>query len=190
MSQTTGFSHSDARFKDVIATPQVLSHLLKDDGTYPNNEVVPLIVYQGALTLPERQPAVIFEELFAANHWGGSWRNGVYSFHHYHSKAHEVLGVYGGTAKVQLGGPQGIVISAKKGDVIIIPAGVAHKNLGSSHDFRIVGAYPRGQSPDMCYGKSGERPDADHNIMQVAVPAFDPIYGVYGALNNSWDIQG
>ena len=189
MEHASGFSHGDTHFQDILNPPQVISRLLKDDGTYPNNAVFSLLVYQRAVSLPERNPAEIFEELFAINQWSGSWRNGVYSFHHYHSMAHEVLGVYGGTANIQLGGPQGVTISATQGDVIIIPAGVAHKNLGSSHDFRVVGAYPRGQSPDMCYGKTGERPDADYNIERVALPTTDPIYGLHGPLEEYWTQQ-
>ncbi|NIU02548.1 MAG: cupin domain-containing protein, partial [Aliifodinibius sp.] len=80
--------------------------------------------------------------LLHSNQWGGAWQNGIYGFHHYHSTAHEVLCVYKGEAKVQLGGDDGIIQTVKPGDVIIIPAGVAHKNLGSNSDFRIIGAYP------------------------------------------------
>ena len=176
----------DTRFKDALQTANVINEILEDDGTYPNNKTLPLLAYQKAVQLPQHNPAAIFETLFAANQWGGSWRNGVYSFHHYHSRAHEVLGVYGGSAKVQLGGEQGIILSISSGDVLIIPAGVAHKNLGSSHDFRIVGAYPLGQSPDMCYGKSEERPQADQNIVRVALPAADPVYGTHGSLIKYW----
>jgi uncharacterized protein YjlB len=170
-----------------MAELQILPHVLKDDGVFPNNATLPLLVYQHAIELPGRDPAAGFEDLFTAHHWSGSWRNGVYSFHHYHSIAHEVLGVYSGTARVQLGGEQGVVITANPGDVILIPAGVAHKNLGASHDFGIVGAYPVGQRPDMCYGKSGERPEADNRIAQVALPQADPVYGSDGPMSEYWN---
>jgi uncharacterized protein YjlB len=178
--------HLDTGFKDVIKTSQVACHTLRDDGIYPNNERLPLLVYQGALALPEQNPPAIIEALFEINQWGGSWRNGVYGFHHYHSTAHEVLGVYSGTAKVQLGGEKGIVLSVGRGDVVIIPAGVAHKNLGAGRDFRVVGAYPFGQVVDMNYGKSGERPQTDQNIARVPLPGTDPIYGIKGPLQEHW----
>jgi uncharacterized protein YjlB len=186
MNQNNISSHLDARYEDLGETPQVVHHTLKDDGTYPNNENLPLLVYQGALKLPERNPAAMFEALFEANQWGGSWRDGIYGYHHYHSTAHEVLGVYSGTAQVQLGGEKGVVLSISPGDVVIIPAGVAHKNLGASQDFRVVGAYPRGQSWDMNYGKPGERPRADQNIARVALPKSDPVYGTSGPLIDYW----
>jgi uncharacterized protein YjlB len=189
MNQNTISSPSDVRFKEVINTSHVVHHVLKDDGTYPNNETLPLLVYQEVLTLPERHPAAIFEEVFEANQWSGSWRNGVYGFHHYHSTAHEVLGVFSGSARVQFGGEHGVILSVSRGDVVVIPAGVAHKNLGASHGFGVVGAYPLGQHWDMCYGKSGERPQADHNIAHVALPQSDPVYGAHGPLFDRWSKQ-
>jgi uncharacterized protein YjlB len=168
------------------AGSHVASHLLQDDGTFPNNGTLPLLAYQGAIPLPATDPAAAFEERFHANGWGNSWRNGVYGFHHYHSTAHEVLGVYSGTARVQLGGEDGIVLPVEPGDVVVIPAGVAHKNLGASGDFRVVGAYPRGQRPDMNYGREGDRPGADRNIAQVALPEADPVYGESGPLVEQW----
>jgi uncharacterized protein YjlB len=147
------------------------------------------LALQGALVLPEAGPATVFEALFGANQWGASWRNGVYGYHHYHSTAHEVLGVYGGAAQVQFGGERGLVLRVGPGDVVIIPAGVAHKNLGASQDFRVVGAYPRGQRWDMCYGKPGERPRADQNIARVPVPEADPVYGSDGPLIEHWTKQ-
>ena len=101
--------------------------------------------------------AVPVEEMFDKNRWPSSWRNGIFGFHHYHSTAHEVLGVYGGAAKVQLGGEGGIICDLKIGDVVVIPAGVSHKKLSSTGDFRVVGAYPAGQSPDMCYPRYAAR---------------------------------
>jgi uncharacterized protein YjlB len=116
----------------------------------------------------------------------GTWRNGIYSYHHYHSTAHEVLGCYRGSAKVQFGGESGIVEELSAGDVVIIPAGVGHKNLGASADFAVVGAYPRGQDYDMNYGKPGERPRADENIARVPLPETDPIFGKDGPLLRHW----
>jgi uncharacterized protein YjlB len=88
--------------------------------------------------------------------------------------------------KAQLGGPGGEVISARAGDVIIIPAGVSHKNLDQSPDFSVVGAYPRGQVWDMMYGKPGERPRADEAIRRVPLPAADPVFGKNGPLTQQW----
>jgi uncharacterized protein YjlB len=186
MDQKDILAHLDGRFEDAIQVPQVMCHALGDDGLYPNNEKLPLLAYQGALDLPERDPAATIETLFAANGWGGSWRNGVYGFHHYHSTAHEVLGVYGGRARVQLGGEGGVVLSVSRGDVVIIPAGVAHKNLGASSDFRVVGAYPLGQRPDMNYGKPSERSHADRTIARVPLPKADPVYAADGPLVEHW----
>jgi uncharacterized protein YjlB len=186
MARQQIFSRSEVGSEGVLRPPQVLAHALSDDGVYPNNGRLPLLVYQGALALPERHPAAAIEALLRSNHWGASWRNGVYSFHHYHSTAHEVLGVYQGTATVQFGGKEGVVLPVQPGDVVLIPAGVAHKNLGSSPDFCCVGAYPQGQAPDMNYGQPGERPGADERIARVPLPEADPVYASDGPLVEHW----
>jgi len=146
-------SSTHTRNTNVIQASVAKPIVLKDDGTFPNNEKLPLLIYPAALKLPQHDPATTIEALFMANRWAGAWRDGIYGFHHYHSTAHEVLGVYGGSARVRLGGENGISLEITRGDVVIIPAGVAHKNLGSDQDFRVVGAYPIGQSWDMCYGE-------------------------------------
>lgn len=162
-------------------------HHLTDNGTYPNNQHLPLLFYKNAIPLPEQDPASAFEQRFAENGWNGSWRNGIFSCHHYHSTAHEVLGIYSGTARVRLGGDDGIEQTLHPGDVVVIPAGVAHKNLESSSDFGVVGAYPGGQRPDMNYGKPGERPEADQNIKTVPLPEKDPVSGENGPLIEHWN---
>jgi uncharacterized protein YjlB len=68
------------------------------------------------------------------------------------------------------------------GDVIVIPAGVAHQNLGANNDFGVVGAYPGGRQWDLLRGLPGERPKADQNIAALPIPEKDPIYGVEGPL--------
>ncbi len=172
--------------KIFMKTPDTHVHDLNDDGTYPNNAQLPLLIYPQAVELPAHDPASRFEAVFSEHRWGSSWRNGVYPFHHYHSTAHEVLGVYSGSATVQLGGESGITVTVQPGDVLLIPAGVAHKNLGDSGDLGIVGAYPQGQRPDMCYGKPGERPQADERIAVVTLPQEDPIFGATGPMHTHW----
>ena len=98
-----------------INEPDVLALELKDDSIFPNSNLK-LLVYRKALDLPEKDPASIFEQLFGANNWHGSWRNGIYPYHHYHSTAHEVLGIYSGWADVQLGGEKGIALEIQAGD--------------------------------------------------------------------------
>ena len=173
--------------KDINEQPGVQIHLIKENAPFPNNGDLPLVVYQGAFSFQETLDPGLIEKTFSMHDWAGSWRNGLYPFHHYHSTAHEVLGIYSGSLRVQFGGEDGLKLAASTGDVLILPAGLAHKNLWSSHDFRVVGAYPRGTSWDMNYGKSGERPGADENIARVPLPGNDPVYGAEGVLLKHWN---
>ena len=157
----------------------------EDDGVFPNSPL-PLLLYHQAITADAEDPASIFEERFAENDWTNSWRDGVYSFPHYHSTSHEVLGVYSGAATLRLGGERGKNVEVRAGDVIVIPAGVAHQNIGDSNDFGVVGAYPGGRSWDLLRGLPGERPKADHNIAALPMPDKDPIYGAEGPLRRIW----
>jgi uncharacterized protein YjlB len=162
------------------ASPETI--LFADDGTFPNSRL-PVLLYRGVLATPE---ASAFERLFEANGWSSSWRNGLFSVHHYHSTAHEVLGIYSGSVTARLGGERGRSVTLAAGDVVVIPAGVAHKNDGASPDFRVVGAYPLGTSPDMQYGKQGERPGSDRNIARVGLPTADPVRG--GPITPLWKV--
>jgi uncharacterized protein YjlB len=157
----------------------------KDDGIFPNN-VLPVLLYRQAVITKAHDPASIFEERFAENDWTNSWRDGVYSFPHYHSTSHEVLGVYAGTATLRLGGAHGKNVQVDAGDVIVIPAGVAHQNIEASADFGVVGAYPGGRQWDLLRGLPGERPKADYNIAALPIPVNDPIYGPEGPLRRIW----
>jgi uncharacterized protein YjlB len=159
--------------------------IFKDDGVIPNN-CYPLLLYRGVINVGPADPAARVEEQFAANNWTNSWRNGIYPFHHYHSTSHEVLGIYRGSATMRLGGEQGRDFIVQAGDVIVIPAGVGHKNLGASDDFAVVGAYPDGRQWDLLTGKTGERPKADHNIAALPLPGRDPVYGANGPLRVIW----
>ena len=125
----------------------------------------------GALEDPRGDLAERFERLFGENLWPAAWRDGVYPFHHYHARAHESLGIASGSILVQLGGDKGIAVKA-------------------GADLLIVGAYPRGQAPDMLSGRPGERPAADRRIAAVPIPARDPVNGPDGPLLVLWQSHG
>ncbi len=170
-----------------MAKPKIQTLIIPGDGRFPNNSTLSLILMQQVFDTATKNLVGTIEKAFYGNAWGRSWRNGIFTIHHYHSTAHEVLGLYSGKVKAQFGGPDGQAVTAKAGDVIIIPAGVAHKNLDQSPDFRCVGAYPAGQSPDMQYGKLGERPSSDQNIRSVPLPKIDPVFGKNGPLLEIWE---
>lgn len=169
-----------------MKTQSSQTFLLRDDGTFPNHPRWPLLIYPAALSLPSEDPARAVEGVFRKHGWGRTWRNGIYPFQHYHSNSHEALGVFCGYARVQFGGPQGVEIELRAGDVAVLPAGTAHKNLGSSADFGVVGAYPPGLDYDLCRGKQEERSPAIEKIRRVAKPATDPVFGTRGGLCDFW----
>jgi uncharacterized protein YjlB len=158
----------------------VVAHLLPADPAIPNHPRWPLLVYPSALRSPTPED---FEALFDKNKWPAAWRNGVFAFHHYHSTAHEVLGVYQGQVTVQFGGDSGIAVTARPGDVIVLPAGTGHKKLSARGALGIVGAYPAGQDPDLCRSNSKTSHQA---ISAVALPACDPVHGAGGPLFTYW----
>ncbi len=178
------------QMEEIVRRVEATAYRFEDDGAIPNNPELPFLVYQGALALGARDAATVCERLFAAHRWSGAWRAGIYSFPHYHSTAHEVLGICRGRAEVRFGGGHGMVLTVQTGDVVVIPAGVGHQNLGASPDLIVVGAYPDGQSWDLCYGKSGERPRVLANIARVPLPASDPVYGKRGPLLAHWCGRG
>jgi uncharacterized protein YjlB len=170
---------------DMSPAPNVETYRFADDGTVPNNAALPLVVYRGALAAGGDRAAAC-ETLFAANGWPDAWRNGIYADHHYHSTAHEALGIAAGSARVRLGGEGGQSVELHAGDVVVIPAGVAHKREAASPDLLVIGAYPRGQSPDMCRADPARRATALHNIRRVPLPASDPVTGRAEPLLACW----
>jgi len=166
--------------------PAVIAHLLAPSGAIPNHRRWPLLVYPGAVALAAPDPATVFEKLFDDHEWPAAWRNGVYPFHHFHCDAHEALGVYSGEVTVQFGGDGGVVITARAGDVIVLPAGTGHKKLSSRGTLGIVGAYPAGQSPDMCTPMLSSSKRSASAVARVVLPQCDPVYGAGGPLFAHW----
>jgi uncharacterized protein YjlB len=167
-------------------TFHVIAHTLAPSGAIPNHPRWPLLVYPGAVPISGADAAVAFEELFDRNRWPAAWRNGVYPFHHFHTTAHEALGVYSGEVTVQFGGDDGIVVTARPGDVIVLPAGTGHRKLSSRGTLGIVGAYPADQHPDLCTPLLSRLERSAAAVARVPLPECDPVYGAEGPLFTHW----
>ncbi len=163
----------------------VSAHRFADDGDVPNSRY-PLIVYPGAVDPAAGDPAVALENLFHANGWGGGWRNGIYPFHHYHSTAHEVLGIAAGAAEVRFGGEQGETLRVTAGDAVLIPAGVGHRRLAGTPDLLVIGAYPAGQRADLMREGVEDTAAVRRRIAAVPLPKADPVVGRNGPAMSLW----
>ena len=144
-----------------------------DSWAAPPGDVIPngrfpVLMYHGVDVSDARA-------LFAANGWGGSWVNGVFDFHHFHSTSHEVLAVVSGSATIELGGPQGEAFDVTAGDVLVLPAGTGHRRASADTAFTVIGAYPRGQEH---YDLLREADDAARDrIAALGPPDSDPVGG-------------
>lgn len=174
--------------------PQAL--LFADDGATPNNPRLPLLLYRGAVpTDGLRDPAAAFEAAFARHGWGGGWRNGIFAFEHFHLRAHEVLGIARGTARVAFGGARGATVELGPGDVAVLPAGVGHRRVSASADLLVVGAYPA-NGGDAAHAtpspaarvedRAADRAAAIASVARVPLPEQDPVYGRDGPLTRLW----
>ena len=163
-------------------TTDIETHVFEDDGGIPNSPL-PVLVYHN---VDAARDAAACESRFAANRWLGAWRDGIFSFHHFHSTAHEVLGIVRGSAAVALGGPNGRRFHVGPGDVLTLPAGTGHCNAASSEDLLVIGAYPDGMSWDIRRGDPGEHDEALANIRAVPLPGADPVHGKDGPLTELW----
>jgi len=140
------------------------------------NSIIPVLLYREVFVrdtvTPER-----FEDCFFGNGWTVQWRNGVYSFHHFHSTAHEVLGFYSGEARLQVGGPSGPELTVYAGDAVLLPAGTGHCNLRQSGDFACVGAYATGSEVDLLRGNDEQYEVAVRRAAAVPAIQKDPVTG-------------
>lgn len=112
---------------------KVLSHLIPAYQLTPNTSLQskPLMIYNSAF--PAAVTASQIEtHVSTIGVVDPQWRYTMYSRSHFHSTAHEVLVIAHGKAQLCFGhehNPQRVEAVVAKGDVIVMPAGVAHRLL-------------------------------------------------------------
>ncbi|ALB63153.1 Cupin domain-containing protein [Cronobacter condimenti 1330] len=160
-------------------------YLRESCGGVPNN-TLPVLLYRQVLPGEADDAAVWFEQRFGEHDWPARWRYPVFTYTHFHSNTHEVLGIYEGHAQIQLGGEEGPVVTLHTGDAVLIPAGVGHKQIDASADFMAVGAYPDGYSPDKFLDEPAQLAQTRANVIRVATPTRDPLFGTDSGLVTHW----
>jgi uncharacterized protein YjlB len=177
----TGASRAEASPRQVA--PE--SFILQRNDWVPNNPRLPVLHYHQVLEAGEVDVvASACERAVTNNGWPSQWRDGIFDYHHYHSSAHEVLGVAGGSGELVLGGPNGRRVKVQVGDVLVLPAGTGHCRLSASADFLVVGAYPTRQAWDLC--RSAPTPEMITSMAALPFPDSDPIEGKGGPLTRLW----
>lgn len=163
---------------------RVSSHQIPAFGRIPNTSIQnkPLMIYHSAFQT-SASASTMEDHLSSVGVVTPQWRYTMFSQSHFHSTAHEVLCVARGKAKLCFGGeenPKRVEPTVEKGDVMIVPAGVAHRLLEDvGGDFNMVGSYQTGKSWDMCYGEEGE----ENKVKGIASLGWfkeDPMYGDEG----------
>jgi uncharacterized protein YjlB len=168
----------------MMRTPETF--LLPSNSEIPNNRHLPVVIYRQLLNKFLPHKAEHFERVFRANGWRGTWRDSIYPYCHFHSNAHEVLGIACGRVAVELGGADGRVVRLTAGDVMLLPAGVGHRRVRGSPNLLVVGAYPAGQQKyTICQSLRACR-GASKRIESGALPERDPFFGPSGPLTQLW----
>ncbi|MER8387120.1 cupin [Mesorhizobium sp. M1380] len=163
---------------------KVETFFFKPTAAVPNSKL-PVLIYRDIISGSPKE----FEAKLRANGWVPDWYSnmGLYPKHHFHSDAHELIGFTSGAQSGVLGGAGGMEVSLKEGDVVVLPAGVAHLGLAVSEDLRAVGAYPMGFGVhDFRLCDEAEFSAALESVLRVPLPPMDPFYGVTGPLPKLW----
>lgn len=147
-----------------------------DDGEFPNNRDWPTLLYKSAFDGDEAGGRSL---ILRGGEWTDPWTWGVFPYHHYHTKAWELLLCVSGRASIQVGGDGGPVVSVSRGDLMLVPPGVAHKQLDEGGGFALLGSYPReGFDGRIDTVRGVPTKEQRERIESCHVPDRDPIFGL------------
>ena len=155
------------------------AYMSKPQGRIPNSRF-PLLVHRNAI--PGGGIDAV-KARFRENGWGNNWHYpGVYEYAHFHSTTHECLGCANGWMEFNLSVGEGgwTKLRIEAGDVIVMPAGVSHEDVGHSDDIMMVGGYTEGRDWDNIQEKfltDALYYQACKSIMSLPIPNLDPATG-------------
>lgn len=153
----------------------------------PNHQELPVLIYGGVLS-GEFNIEQTFDRVFSENAWDDSHRRQISRSDHFHSDAHEALGVVRGYALLKIGGPSGKEVELREGDLILLPVGTAHRMITSSSNFQAISAYPGGQeNKELVIAEAGPlATDLAQAVKATPRPKTDPCFGHSGPLFDFW----
>ncbi|KAL0939719.1 cupin domain protein [Colletotrichum truncatum] len=174
------------------------TYLLRRTTHCPNNDL-PVLIYRNVLG--EQLDETSVSERLQRNGWvkKGTW--GTIKLKHFHPNTHECYGIFQGRSELVFGEGSsdstgsGVKCEVHAGDVVVVPAGVAHASTPESeeasgeNEYRYIGVYPEGSphySIEMGKKSLMEKPDLVAEVAGVPVPPCDPVYGLDGPLVQIW----
>lgn len=176
--RVTSINNSGPSSKNTCASHTTSVHRvhLDDDGTFPNNGQYPALILKSVFDGTQDEGV---KRIIKNGQWTTPWAWGIFEYHHYHSKAWELLLCVRGEALVQLGGSTGPAVSISCGDSVLIPPGVAHKQLKADGSFTLLGAYPTQDFDGLIDTLTGlPTPEQRDTINACYVPLTEPITGL------------
>ncbi len=173
----------------IVRMESTITERFRDDGIVPNSDK-PAVIYRNAVhfnDVLEKEAMVQLQKLVSPNGWDISWSDSVYKRVHYHPNTHEVLVCFRSWAILELGGRRfGKEFMIRMGDVVIIPAGVGHRRVESTPNFKVFGLYPTRFTYETYWAYEKFRRSAMGKLKWVPMPPADPVYGKKGHLLRMW----
>ena len=108
-----------------LVPSKVVTHVLAPCKRFPNSthHSLPLLIMRQGFRASGSPDEI--EGILGDHGWPPAWRYQMFPFSHFHSNTHEALGIFRGSALLQLGGdgPSAVQETVEAGDLLLIPAG-------------------------------------------------------------------
>jgi len=111
---------------------------------------LPVLLFHSILSANRGKKANRFRQVFRENGWTGIWTDTIFDCTHFHSNAHEVLAIAEGKVTVRLGGDSGRLFRLRAGDMLVLPAGVAHRRVGADDELKGSALIHRDSRTSIC----------------------------------------